>query len=174
LQRTAQRSIKGQATSGRIDFGDSGEKMQQGLAKLTLTVMEMLRQVLERQAMRRVESGTLSEEEIERMGLAFMQLNKEMVGVTKKLGMSQEELGTTLSALLKGTGSLGGKHSLVDVLDRLLERGAVVAGQVKLSVSDVDLVGVDLLAMLYPIYGERRWLDDWRLTKDDWRLTKDD
>ena len=36
----------------------------------------------------------------------------------------------------------------------------MVAGQVRISVADVDLVGVDLLAMLYPIYGERRWLDD--------------
>ncbi len=144
----------------KIDLGEGGEKMQQGLAKLTLTVMEVIRQVLERQALRRVESGTLTEEQVERMGVAFMQLGDEMGKLTKNLGLSQKELDSTLGSLLK----TGGKASLVDVLDSLVARGAVVAGQVKLSVSDVDLVGVDLLAMLYPIYGQRRWLDDRSVT----------
>jgi hypothetical protein len=141
---------------GRIDLGQGGEKMQDGLAKLTLTVMEVIRRVLERQAMRRVESGTLSEEQVDKMGVAFMQLSQEMGKLTKNLGLTQKELDSTLGSLLK----TGGAASVVDVLDSLISKGAVVAGQVKLSVSDVDLVGVDLLAMLYPIYGERRWLDD--------------
>ena len=128
--------------------------MQDGLAKLTLTVMEVIRRVLERQAMRRVESGTLSEEQVDKMGVAFMQLSQEMGKLTKNLGLTQKELDSTLGSLLK----TGGAASVVDVLDSLISKGAVVAGQVKLSVSDVDLVGVDLLAMLYPIYGERRWL----------------
>jgi hypothetical protein len=79
-----------------------------------------------------------------------------MAKVTKSLGLRPKDLEATLGSLMK----TGGKASLVDVLDRLIDTGAVVAGQVRLSVSDVDLVGVDLLAMLYPIYGERRWLDD--------------
>ncbi|MDA4117197.1 MAG: gas vesicle protein K [Thaumarchaeota archaeon] len=159
MERAVQKSRKRQVQSGAIDFGEGGQKMQQGLAKLTLTVMEVLRQALERQAIRRVESGTLSEEQIERMGLAFMNMGQEMTRVTKKMGLDKKELDATLGSLLKtADGSLGGA-SLVDLLDRLLERGAVIAGQVKVSVSDVDLVGLDLLAMLYPIYGERRWLD---------------
>ena len=130
--------------------------MQQGLAKLTLTIMEAVRLLLERQAVRRVESGTLSEEEVERMGVAFMQMSQEMTKVTKNLGFARKDLDVTLNSLLK----TGDKASLVDLLDKLIDKGAVVAGQVKISVSDVDLVGLDLLAMLYPIYGERRWLDD--------------
>ena len=156
MQRAVQKPKTARGRGERIDLGEGGEKMQQGLAKLTLTVMEVVRQVLERQAMRRVESGTLSEVEVERMGVAFMQLSQEMGKLTKSLGLDSKELDVALGGLLK----TGGKASLVDVLDRLIDRGAVVAGQVKISVSDVDLIGVDLLAMLYPIYGQRRWLDD--------------
>ncbi len=156
MQRAVNKT-KGTRDSGdRIDLGEGGQKMQQGLAKLTLTVMEVVRQLMERQAMRRVESGTLSEEEVERMGVAFMQLSREMAKLTKSLGLGSKELDVALGSLLK----TGGKASLVDVLDRLIDRGAVVAGQVRISVSDVDLIGIDLLAMLYPVYGERRWLDD--------------
>jgi hypothetical protein len=155
LQRAIEKPGK-RKEPGRVDLGDGGEQMQEGLARLTLTVMDIIRQVLERQAMRRVESGTLSEEQVERMGVAFSQLDKEMGKLTRNLGLSQKELDSTLGALIK----TGGKASVVDILDSLVAKGAVVAGQVKLSVSDVDLVGVDLLAMLYPIYGQRRWLDD--------------
>jgi hypothetical protein len=134
--------------------------MQQGLAKLTLTIMEVIRQTLERQALRRVESGTMTEEEIERLGQAFMQLKEKMTEMSGTFGMKPGELTATLGALLKtGNRSLDGV-SLVDILDRLLDDGVVIAGQVKISVSDVDLIGLDLLAMLYPIYGQRRWLDD--------------
>lgn len=155
MQRAVQKPKATRGSGDRIDLGEGGEKMQQGLAKLTLTVMEVVRRLLERQAMRRVESGTLSEEEVDRMGVAFMQLSKEMGKLTKSMGLGSKELDVALGSLLK----TGGKASLVDVLDRLIESGAVVAGQVKISVSDVDLVGIDLLAMLYPIYGEKRWLD---------------
>jgi hypothetical protein len=156
LQRAVQKPREKRKAADSIDLGAGGEKMQQGLAKLTLTVMEVVRRLLERQAMRRVESGTLTEEEVERMGVAFMQLSQEMTKVTKNLGFARKDLDATLGALLK----TGEKASVVDLLDKLIDKGAVVAGQVKISVADVDLVGLDLLAMLYPIYGERRWLDD--------------
>ncbi len=156
MQRAVQKPKERKEAAEKIDLGEGGEKMQQGLAKLTLTVMEVVRRLLERQAMRRVESGTLSEEEVERMGVAFLQLSQEMTKVTKNLGFARKDIDATLSSLLK----TGEKASVVDLLDKLIDKGAVVAGQVKISVADVDLVGLDLLAMLYPIYGERRWLDD--------------
>ena len=167
MQRAVQRSKKTRPPSGKIELGQGGEKMQQGLAKLTLTVMEVLRQALERQAIRRVESGTLSEDQVERMGVAFMQMGKEMARVTKKMGLGPKELDATLLSMLRTGDGRTGNASLVDLLDRLLERGAVVAGQVRVSVADVDLVGVDLLAMLYPIYGQRRWLDGPPVTPND-------
>lgn len=62
------------------------EKVEQGLAKLVLTIVELIRQLLEKQALRRVEGGSLSDEEIERLGITLMRLeNKvnELKGVFK-------------------------------------------------------------------------------------------
>ena len=53
----------------RIDVDAEG--VEQGLAQLVLTLIEFVRQVLERQAVRRMEGGSLSEEEVERVGLAL-------------------------------------------------------------------------------------------------------
>ena len=54
------------------------EKVEQGLAKLVLTIVELIRQLLEKQALRRVESGSLSDEEIERLGTTLMRLETKM------------------------------------------------------------------------------------------------
>ncbi|MBI4641123.1 MAG: gas vesicle protein K [Candidatus Tectomicrobia bacterium] len=54
------------------------EKVEQGLVKLVLTLVELIRQLLERQAIRRMEGGTLTKEEIERLGMAFMKLAQKM------------------------------------------------------------------------------------------------
>ena len=53
------------------------ERVEQGLARLVLTVVELLREVLEHQAVRRMDGGTLTEEEVERLGLALLKLNEE-------------------------------------------------------------------------------------------------
>ncbi len=55
------------------------EKVEQGLAKLVLTIVELIRQLLEKQAIRRVESGSLSDEEIERLGTTLMRLETKMI-----------------------------------------------------------------------------------------------
>lgn len=139
-----------------IDLAPVGKKPQNGLVKLVLTVVEVIRQVLEKQALRRVESGTLTAEEVERLGLALMQINSKMIEIAQEFGIKPEELRTELGSLLRsGNGQLDGT-SLVDLIDRLLNKGAVLAGQVKISVSDIDLVGLDLFAMLYPIYGDKK------------------
>jgi len=54
------------------------EKVEQGLVKLVLALVELLRQLLERQAIRRMEGGTLTEEEIERLGTTFMKLEEKI------------------------------------------------------------------------------------------------
>ena len=51
------------------------ESVEQGLAKLVLTLVELLRQILERQAVRRMEGGSLTEEQVENMGVALMKLD---------------------------------------------------------------------------------------------------
>jgi hypothetical protein len=52
----------------------SGEEVGRGLGRLVVTLLEVVRQVVERQALRRVEAGGLTDEQIERLGQALMQL----------------------------------------------------------------------------------------------------
>lgn len=54
------------------------EKVEQGLVKLVLVVVELLRQLLERQAIRRMEAGTLTREEIDRLGTTLMRLEEKI------------------------------------------------------------------------------------------------
>ena len=54
------------------------DNVDHGLAKLVLTVIELLRQLLERQALRRIEAGSLSDDEIERLGQTFLRLDARM------------------------------------------------------------------------------------------------
>ena len=78
-----------------------GQKLQNGLGKLVLTLVEILRQILERQARRRIELGTLTSEEIERLGLAFMQTRQKITEISKVFGCSAEELDLNLGSLIK-------------------------------------------------------------------------
>ena len=128
-----------------------GQKLQNGLGKLVLTLVEILRQILERQARRRIESGTLTSEEIERLGLAFMQTRQKIIEISKVFGCSAEELDLNLGSLIKSENVPFDKISIVDVVDKLLDKGVMVTGQVTISVADVDLIALDLLATLSSI-----------------------
>jgi len=128
-----------------------GQKLQNGLGKLVLTLVEILRQILERQARRRIESGTLTSEEIERLGLAFMQTQQKIIEISKEFGCSSEELDLNLGSLIKSENASMNKVSIVDVVDKLLDKGVLVTGQVTISVADVDLIALDLLATLSSI-----------------------
>jgi hypothetical protein len=142
--------------AGQINLGAGEEKLENGLARLVLTVVEVLRQVLEKQALRRADSGSLTEEEVERLGLAFMQLNRRLVEISREFGVKPEELKAGLGALVRTGNRDLDRVSLADLIQKLLEKGVVAAGRVRIAVSDIDLVGLDLLAVLYPIHGERR------------------
>jgi hypothetical protein len=75
------------------------EGVEQGLAQLVLTLIEFLRQVLERQAVRRMEGGTLSEEEVERVGLALMKLEEKVHELAEHFGLGPGELNINLGPL---------------------------------------------------------------------------
>lgn len=75
------------------------ERVEQGLARLVLTVIELLRQVLEHQAIRRMDGGALSEEEIERLGLALLKLNHRMDELKTVFGLTDEDLNIDLGPL---------------------------------------------------------------------------
>jgi len=80
----------------RIDIDP--DDVERGLAGLVLGLVELLRQVLERQAVRRMEGGTLSDEEIERVGLALMRLERKVRELADHFGLDEEDLKIRLGA----------------------------------------------------------------------------
>lgn len=75
------------------------EQVERGLAQLVLTLVELLRQLMERQALRRIEAGTLTDEEIERMGQTFMKLEERMKELKATFGLEDEDLNLNLGPL---------------------------------------------------------------------------
>jgi hypothetical protein len=75
------------------------ERVEQGLAKLVLTLVELLRQLLERQGLRRMEGGTLTDEEVERMGLAFMRLEARVRDMSRQFGLDPDDLNLSLGPI---------------------------------------------------------------------------
>lgn len=75
--------------------------VERGLAQLVLTLVELLRQLMERQAIRRMEGGTLDEEEVERLGTTFMLLEKRMGELKKSFGLEDADLNIDLGPLGK-------------------------------------------------------------------------
>jgi Gas vesicle protein K len=86
-----------EALSRRIDADP--ESVQRGLAQLVLTVVELLRQLMERQALRRIDGGTLSEEQEERLGRTFMELDKRMEELREEFGLDEDDLNLHLGPL---------------------------------------------------------------------------
>ncbi|WP_134699223.1 gas vesicle protein K [Ammoniphilus sp. YIM 78166] len=77
------------------------KSVEQGLAKLVLTIIELLRQLLERQALRRIDQGSLSEDQIEQLGLTLMRLEEKMLELKLIFGLEEEELNIDLGPLGK-------------------------------------------------------------------------
>ena len=75
------------------------ERVDQGLARLVLTLIEVLRKVLEHQAVRRMDGGSLSDEEVERLGLALLRLSERMDELKRLFGLDDEDLEIDLGPL---------------------------------------------------------------------------
>jgi len=75
------------------------KNVEKGLAKLVLTLIELIRKLMEKQAMRRVEAGSLTEEEIERVGETLEKLEKKMKELKEIFGLKDEELNLNLGPL---------------------------------------------------------------------------
>lgn len=94
--KTELQQVRGTLPS-RIDVDADG--VEQGLAQLVLTLVEFLRQLLERQAVRRMEGGTLSDEEVERVGLALMKLEEKVHQLADQFGLRPADLNINLGPL---------------------------------------------------------------------------
>jgi hypothetical protein len=80
------------------------DKTGDDLARLVLVVVDTVRQLVEKQAIRRVDSGTLNEEEIERLGLALLRLEERMTELKEHFGLTDDDLALRL----------GGFHDIAD------------------------------------------------------------
>jgi hypothetical protein len=75
------------------------ENVERGLAQLVLTIVELLRQIMERQALRRIDGGGLTEDEVERLGRTFMELDKRMAQLRDEFGLDERDLNLNLGPL---------------------------------------------------------------------------
>jgi hypothetical protein len=86
-------------SSPRLDLNP--DDVKNGLGKLVLTLVELLRELLERQAIRRMEAGSLTEEEVERLGTTFLRLSEQMERLKREFGLEGQDLNIDLGPLGK-------------------------------------------------------------------------
>jgi hypothetical protein len=94
LQRMAE-------TSGPPRWNADPEDVRRSVAKLVLTLVEFIRQLLERQAIRRMEAGTLTNEQTESVGLALMRLEDAVREIGAQFGLAPEDLNLDLGPVGK-------------------------------------------------------------------------
>jgi hypothetical protein len=75
------------------------EDLEKGLAQLVLTLVDLVRQLMERQALRRIEGGSLTEEEVERLGRTFLALSERMEELKDVFGLEDKDLNLNLGPL---------------------------------------------------------------------------
>lgn len=91
------RAVSGSPSSVKFE----PENVRDGLAQLVLTLVELIRQLLERQALRRIDAGGLTDEEIERLGQTFLRLAEEVEKLKRYFGFRDEDLNLDLGPLGK-------------------------------------------------------------------------
>ena len=97
--RALRREIERRATPAR--WNPNPEEVQKSVVQLVLTIVEFLRRLMERQAIRRMEQKTLTRKETEAVGAALMQLEKTIRDIGATFGLTPEELNLDLGPLGK-------------------------------------------------------------------------
>jgi hypothetical protein len=77
------------------------DRLKNGLGQLVLTVVKLLHELLERQALRRIDGGSLTEEQIERLGVTLMGQAEEIDRLRKEFGLEEDDLNLDLGPLGK-------------------------------------------------------------------------
>jgi hypothetical protein len=77
----------------------SPESVERDLVKLVLTIVELIRQLMEKQALRRVEQGDLTEDQIEGLGMGLMRLDEAMTELKDRFGLTTRDLDIDLGPL---------------------------------------------------------------------------
>lgn len=127
-----------------------------GLAPLLLTVAELVRQLMEAQVIRRMESGYLEDEDLDRAAESLRRLEAEIVRLCEVFDIDPADLNIDLGdmgTLLPREGSYypgepSQAPSLLELLDRLLDTGVVVEGEVDLGLAQLNLIQAKLQLVL--------------------------
>jgi hypothetical protein len=127
-----------------------------GLAPLLLTVVELVRQLMEAQVIRRMEQNSLSESDLERAGESLQKLEEQVLNLCEIFEIEPADLNINLGdvgTLLPAPGSyypgeIGNQPSILELLDRLLNTGIVVDGEVDLGIAQLNLIHAKLRLVL--------------------------
>lgn len=95
--RRAHDAPRGSRLSRRLET--DAEEVQRDLVRLVLTVVELVRQLMERQALHRVETGDLPDEKVEELGLALMRLEEAMRELRERFDIDSRDLNLDLGPL---------------------------------------------------------------------------
>ena len=126
-----------------------------GLAPLLLTVVELLRQLMEAQVIRRMDDGILNDTELDRAADSLQQLETQVLKLCEIFEIDPKDLNMDLSelgSLLPKSGYYPGQHSsessVLELLDRLLNTGVVLEGSVDLGLAQLNLIHLKLRLVL--------------------------
>ncbi|MGK7949391.1 MAG: gas vesicle protein K [Xenococcaceae cyanobacterium] len=135
---------------------NKSENKDAGLAPLLLTVLELIRQLMEAQVIRRMDGDLLTDEELERVAESLRQLEEQIVKLCEVFEIDPADLNIDLGEI--GTllpkdgeyypGEKSQKGSVLELLDRLLNTGIVVDGAVDLGLAQLDLIHAKLKLVL--------------------------
>lgn len=89
----------GDLPSRRLDVDADRDSVERGLVQLVLTVVELLRQLMERQALRRLDQGGLSDQQVERLGSTLLLLGERMEELKEQFGLRDDDLNLDLGPL---------------------------------------------------------------------------
>lgn len=131
-------------------------KADAGLAPLLLTVVELVRQLLEAQVIRRMEMGELAEDDLERAAESLRKLEEQVVHLCDVFEIDPADLNIDLgeigTLLPKGKGYYPGTSSanpsILELLDRLLNTGVVLEGDLDLGLAQLNLIHAKLRLVL--------------------------
>ncbi len=134
----------------------SAKRPEVGLASLVLTLVELLRQLMEAQVVRQMEANRLSPEQIERAGTSLQALRNQILHLCQLLEIDPADLNVSLGdlgSLLPREGAYypgqpQGEGSLLELLDRLIHTGIVIDGELDLGLAQLDLIHARLRVVL--------------------------
>ncbi len=150
-------SLQPSVSAGEIvSLNKPAAKKDAGLAPLLLTVIELVRQLMEAQVIRRMEAGNLTDEELDRAADSLQQLQAQVLQFCEIFEIDPADLNIDLgevgTLLPKSNGYYPGTTSeqptILELLDRLLNTGVVVEGDVDLGLAQLNLIHAKLRLVL--------------------------